>query len=241
MLTNSTFYYKFLLVTMSRIYLPIKEITENTNNWTALIQVVERPPVHQSKNDSMMHYRRYLFTYEEGTKVAAVVYNTVIDEFALQLLMPYKRYYISRAKVRTEIPLYQVGDYKYKWTLVKGTMLKNMKNPCPHNFCAQLKFICLQICTNMQTQRIPETKTCWISGKIKLASDNKSLWSATCNNYRKNYNMQPNTARKCRSCQADTYVEARFRIPMVIKDETGTLYAMIYGTDAERIIPFQHE
>ncbi|GER29494.1 replication protein A 70 kDa DNA-binding subunit, partial [Striga asiatica] len=83
-----------------------------------------------------------------------------------------------------------------------------------------------------------QTKTCWVSGKMKLASDAKSLWAATCGNCRKNYNMPPNTAMKCRSCQADTYVEARCRIPMEIKDETGTIYAIIYGTDAERIIPF---
>ncbi|GER47324.1 replication protein A 70 kDa DNA-binding subunit A [Striga asiatica] len=116
---------------MSRIYLPIKEITEATNTWTALIQVVERPPVHQSKNDSTMHYRRYLFTDEEGTKVATVVYNTVIDEFAPPLLMPYKRYYVSGAKVRPEIPLYQVGDYKYKCILVKGTNVEDYEEPLP--------------------------------------------------------------------------------------------------------------
>ncbi|GER28242.1 replication protein A 70 kDa DNA-binding subunit B [Striga asiatica] len=286
-------------VTMSRIYLPIKEITEATNNWTALIQVVERPPIHQSKNDSTMHYRRYLFTDEEGTKVAAVVYNNVIDEFTQPLLMPYKRYYVSGAKVRPEIPLYQVGDYKYKWTLVKGTNVEDYEEPMPpqlpcsieiHQFAnlhkyadtenprnllavivhafpkrtvgtnttrevivinEEMKPMILTLWNQFEkdddkierlksiySQYLLQTKTCWVSGKMKLASDAKSLWAATCGNCRKNYNMPPNTAMKCRSCQADTYVEARCRIPMAIKDETGTIYAIIYGTDAERIIPF---
>ncbi|GER31307.1 replication protein A 70 kDa DNA-binding subunit B [Striga asiatica] len=212
---------------MSRIYLPIKEITENTNNWTALIQVVEKPPVHQSKNDSTMHYRRYLFTDEEGTKVAAVVYNTDIDEFAPPLLMPYKRYYVSGAKVRPEIPLYQVGDYKYKWTLVKGTNVEEYEEPLPPQLPCSIEIHPMK----------PMLLTLWNQFETDHG-DNKSLWSATCSNCRKNYNMPPNTAMKCRSCQANTYVEARCRIPMVIKDETGTLYAMIYGTDAEKIIPF---
>ncbi|GER43330.1 replication protein A 70 kDa DNA-binding subunit A [Striga asiatica] len=377
-------------VTMSRIYLPIKEITENTNNWTALIQVVEKPPVHQSKNDSTMHYRRYLFTDKEGTKVAAVVYNTDIDEFAPPLLMPYKRYYVSGEKVRPEIPLYQVGDYKYKWTLVKGTNVEEYEEPLPpqlpcsieiHPFANLHKYADTENPRNLlavvvrafpiktiganttreliivNKEMKPMLLTLWnqfetdhgttlantiasanillvmrsrvttfhglslstkvgtclmVNPPIAAAADLKqwyiqnkayvaklidegeyentdklypwpesndittvqkamaslkylknycnkerilyedlldkwknqarrrqqSLWSATCSNCRKNYNMPPNTAMKCRSCQANTYVEARCRIPMVIKDETGTLYAMIYGTDAEKIIPF---
>ncbi|CAA0816378.1 Unknown protein [Striga hermonthica] len=364
---------------MSRICLPIKEITDATKNWTALIQVVERPPVHESKNDSTMHYRRYLFTDEEGTKVAAVVYNAVIQEFKPPLLMPYKRFYVSGARVRPEIPLYQVGDYKYKWNLVKGTNVEEYEEPLPpqlpcsieiHPFANLHKYAdtenprsllavvvhafpiktvgsnttrelivineemkpmlftlwnqfnkdegetlantiasanivlamrskvstfhglslstkvgtCLMVnppipaaadlkqwyiqnkdsvaklidegaykntdklypwpeSTDIITVQnaltsIKYSKTCWVTGKIKLAGDNKSLWAATCSNCHKNYNMPPNTTMKCRSCQANTYVEARCRIPMAIKDATGTIYAMIYGTDAERIIPF---
>ncbi|GER26115.1 replication factor A-related protein [Striga asiatica] len=66
---------------MSRTYLPISQITDETRNWTALIQVVERAPIQTSKSDSHVPYRRYLFTYGEGTKVAAVVYKAAIEEF----------------------------------------------------------------------------------------------------------------------------------------------------------------
>ncbi|GER49654.1 hypothetical protein STAS_26909 [Striga asiatica] len=67
-------------------------------------------------------------------------------------------YYISGAKVRPEIPLYQVGDYKYRESLKMKPIVFTLWNKC--------------------------------------------------------------------------------RIPMAIKYETGTIYAMICGADAERIIPF---
>ncbi|GER33943.1 replication protein A 70 kDa DNA-binding subunit A [Striga asiatica] len=115
---------------MSRVYLPIHQISDETNNWTALIQVVERPPVQTSKNNTSTLYRRYLFTDEEGTKVSAVVYNAVINEFD-ELLMPYKRYYLSGAKVWPEVPLYQVSDYKYNWLIVSGTNVEEDQESLP--------------------------------------------------------------------------------------------------------------
>ncbi|GER30341.1 replication protein A 70 kDa DNA-binding subunit B [Striga asiatica] len=105
-------------------------LSDETNNWTALIQVVERPPVQTSKNNTSTLYRRYLFTDEEGTKVSAVVYNAVINEFD-ELLMPYKRYYLSGAKVRPEVPLYQVSDYKYNWLIVSGTNVEEYQESLP--------------------------------------------------------------------------------------------------------------
>ncbi|GER30547.1 replication protein A 70 kDa DNA-binding subunit B [Striga asiatica] len=77
-----------------------------------------------------MLYRRYLFTDEEGTKVSAVAYNAVIDEFA-ELLMPYKRYYLTGAKVRHEVPLYQVGDYKYNWLINTRTYAEEYQESIP--------------------------------------------------------------------------------------------------------------
>ncbi|GER32496.1 replication protein A 70 kDa DNA-binding subunit [Striga asiatica] len=85
---------------------------------------------------------------------------------------------------------------------------------------------------------IKYTKTCWVAGKLKYLGDNKSLWTATCNNCRKIYNVPPNMPVKCRSCREDTLVEARCRLPIAIEDETGNIHAMLYDSDAERVIPF---
>ncbi|GER55565.1 replication protein A 70 kDa DNA-binding subunit [Striga asiatica] len=82
------------------------------------------------------------------------------------------------------------------------------------------------------------TKTCWVAGYLKYLGDNRSLWTATCNNCRKNYNVPPNTPVKCRSCKEDTLVEARCRLPIAIEDETGNIHAMLYDSDAEQVIPF---
>ncbi|GER30342.1 replication protein A 70 kDa DNA-binding subunit B [Striga asiatica] len=81
-------------------------------------------------------------------------------------------------------------------------------------------------------------KTCWISGKIKFIHDNRPLWTATCHICRKNYNMLPNTPMKCRICREDSHVEARCRLPITIEDQTGTMNAVIYGEDAERLITY---
>ncbi|GER30848.1 replication protein A 70 kDa DNA-binding subunit, partial [Striga asiatica] len=238
---------------MSRVYLPIHQITDETNNWTALIQVVQRPPVQTSKNNASTLYRRYLFTDEEGTKVYAVAYNAVIDEFD-ELLMPYKRYYLSGAKVRPDVPLYQVSDYKYNWLIVLGTNVEEYQEYIDNkNHVTQLvneetykntdKLIPMPEITAIVTVQdavavMRSVKTCWISEKIKFIQDNRPLWTTTCHICRKNYNMLPNTPMKCRICREDSHVEARCRLPITIEDQTGTMNAVIYGEDAELLITY---
>ncbi|GER29384.1 replication factor-A protein 1-related [Striga asiatica] len=90
-----------MLVAMSRTYLSISQITDESRNWTALIQVVERAPIQTSKIDSQVLYRRYLFMDGEGTRVAAVVYKPAMEEFDGMLLL-HKRYYLTGAK--EEVP-----------------------------------------------------------------------------------------------------------------------------------------
>ncbi|GER27381.1 albumin-1 A [Striga asiatica] len=135
------------MVIMSRAYLPISQITDETRHWTAFIQVVERAPIQTRKSNPQVLYRRYLFT--DG-----------------------------------------------------------------------------------------ETKTCWVAGKLKYLGDKRSLWTATCNNFRKNYDVPPNTPVKCRSCREDTLVQAMCRLPVAIEDATGNIHAMLYDSNAERVIPF---
>ncbi|GER56403.1 CW-type Zinc Finger, partial [Striga asiatica] len=219
--------FEYVQIIMSRPYLPIHQIIDETNNWTALIQVVERPSVQTSKNNASMLYRRYLFKDEEGIKVYAVAYIVVIDEFG-ELLMSYKRYYLSGAKVRPEVPLYQFPEL----------MSKNTKSPCLHNFHATLISTPLQTYTSIQTQTTPKVKTCWIREKIKFIQDNRPLWTTTCYICRKNYNMLPNTPMKCRIFREDSHVEARCRLPIAVEDQTGTLNVVIYGAYAERLITY---
>ncbi|GER25267.1 replication protein A 70 kDa DNA-binding subunit B, partial [Striga asiatica] len=218
-----------------------------------------------------------------GTKVSAVAYNEVIDEFA-ELLMPYKRYYLTGAKVRHEVPLYQVGDYKYNWLINTRTYAEEYQESIPpqlpclidvHAFAnihkyadtenprskytenknrvTQLvneetytntdKLIPMPEMTDVNTiadalASIRYVKICWISGKIKFDNDNRPLWATACQICRKNYNMPPNTPMKCRSCGEDSHVEARCRLPVTIQDKTGTIYAVIYGADAEQLVPY---
>ncbi|GER33908.1 replication factor A protein 1, partial [Striga asiatica] len=263
----SFIYYRSMQVTMSRTYLPISQITDETRNWTALIQVVERAPIQISKSDSQVPYRRYLFTDGEGTKVAAVVYKAAMKEFD-DLLLPYKRYYLTGAKVRPETPLYQVGPYEFNWLLHKKTLVEEFEEEVPPQLPCQIEVhpytenkanvaklveegvyrdtdklfpypLASEIVTVQRAvSSIKYTKTCWVAGKLKYLGDNKSLWTATCNNCRKNYNVPPNTPVKCRSCREDTLVEARCRLPIAIEDETGNIHAMLYDSDAERVIPF---
>ncbi|GER39455.1 replication protein A 70 kDa DNA-binding subunit B [Striga asiatica] len=288
---------------------------------------------------STMLYRRFLFTDEERTNVSAVAYNAVIKEFA-KLLLPYKRYYLSGAKVRPEIPLYQVGDSRYNWLIVTRTHTEVYQESLPpqllckidihtfanihkyadtenrrsefivqihttyhatlvynfqvnnmHNSIPNFRFFfphhllsgqdsrekpmlltlwnqfeedkgahlantvsagntdsshCLKRTTDVITIKdalasIRYVKTCWISGKIKFVNDNRPLWTATCHVCLKNYNMPPNTPMKCRSCREDSHVEeARCRLPVAIQNKIGTIYAIIYGADAEQLIPYNN-
>ncbi|CAA0823249.1 Unknown protein [Striga hermonthica] len=117
---------------MSRISLPIKKLNDKTKNWTTLIQVVERTHVNTSKNDSSVLYRRFLFTDEEGTKVSAVAYNHVINQFT-DMLLPYKRYYLTGI-APPEKASFKVGDYDYNWLLVNGTYAEDFMESIPPQF-----------------------------------------------------------------------------------------------------------
>ncbi|GER45765.1 type one serine/threonine protein phosphatase 6 [Striga asiatica] len=243
-----------------------------------------------------------------GTKVAVVVYKAAMEEFN-GLLLPYKRYYLTGAKVRPETPCTKLALMNSIGSCTKKLWLKNSRKKCLLNCHAKSKFIRLWTCTNTRIQRTLEpvlltlwnqfeteddvgqhlantvaagniilsmrtrvmtfngtlrkkqmlrslwrkecietqtncfhthqpTKTCWVAGKLKYLGDNKSLWTPTCNNCRKNYNVPPNTPVKCRSCREDTLVEAKCRLPIAIEDETGNIHAMLYDSDAERVIPF---
>ncbi|GER40211.1 signal recognition particle 14 kDa protein [Striga asiatica] len=88
-----------LAVMMSRTYLPISQITDETRNWTALIQVVERAPIQANKSDSQVLYRRYLFSDGEKphcTKLALTNYEfnwllhkkTLVEEFQEKVSPP---------------------------------------------------------------------------------------------------------------------------------------------------------
>ncbi|GER24484.1 replication protein A 70 kDa DNA-binding subunit [Striga asiatica] len=209
---------------MSRVYLPIHQITDETNNWTALIQVVERPPVQTSKNNTSTLYRRYLFTDEEGTKVSVVVYNAVINEFD-ELLMPYKRYYLSGAKVRPEVPFYQVSDYKYNWLIVSGTNVEEYQESLPPQLPCHM-----DIHTFADIHKYADTDNPRSESKLVGLAEKSNSFTTTglCG--------QPHVTFVILIQKLFKYI--RCRLPITIEDQTGTMNAVIYGEDAERLITY---
>ncbi|GER28427.1 replication protein A 70 kDa DNA-binding subunit, partial [Striga asiatica] len=268
-------------VMMSRTYLPISQITDETRNWTALIQVVKRAPIQASKRYQSSCCR-------QPWRSSMGCYFRTRDTTLLEQKCGQK----ARCT-----KLYQVGPYEFNWLLHKKTLVEELQEEVPPPL-SKSKFIRLWTCTNTQIQKTPEkmmlvnnlantvaagniilamrtrvttyaekkadvaklveegvykdidklfpypsasdlttTKTCWVAGKLKFG-DNRSLWTTICNNCRKIYTVPPNTPVKCRSCKEDTLVEARCRLPIAIEDETGNIHAMLYDSNAERVIPF---
>ncbi|CAA0827008.1 Unknown protein, partial [Striga hermonthica] len=55
------------------------------------------------------------------------------------LLLPYKRYYLTGAKVRPETPLYQVGPYEFNWLLHKKTLVEEFQEEMPPQLPCQIE------------------------------------------------------------------------------------------------------
>ncbi|GER49321.1 serine--tRNA ligase [Striga asiatica] len=159
----------------------------------------------------------------QGTKVSAVAYNAVIDEFA-ELLMPYKRYYLTGAKVRPEVPLYQVGDYKYNWLINTRTYAEEYQEAIP----PQLPCL-IDVHAFANIHKYADT-----DNPRKYRNTDKLIPMPEVTDV----NTVANALASIRYLPRRSHVEARCRLPVAIEDKTGTIYAIIYGADAEQLIPY---
>ncbi|CAA0819352.1 Unknown protein, partial [Striga hermonthica] len=118
-------------VIMSRKYFSIKEVNDQLDGWTVAVQVVERSHTLISrKNNDGLPFIRFVLTDAEGTLVSAVVFGDNIRYFD-DLLMPFKRYYVSNAAVKVVLPMYKIGSYPYSWTIKSKTPVEEIAEPIP--------------------------------------------------------------------------------------------------------------
>ncbi|CAA0824125.1 Unknown protein [Striga hermonthica] len=76
-------------------------------------------------------------------------------------------------------------------------------------------------------------RAAWIEGHITLGLVNQSLWFGACANCQKRFNLQVGSEIRCSSCDEHSQIAARARIPICIRDESGSIAAIVYGDDAE--------
>ncbi|CAA0842062.1 Unknown protein [Striga hermonthica] len=78
-------------------------------------------------------------------------------------------------------------------------------------------------------------KAAWIQGSITLGLANQPLWFAACSNCKKKFDLEVGSDIRCSSCDQQSQIVARARIPIYIEDETDTIAAVVYGDDAEEL------
>lgn len=108
-----------------------------TRQWTVLIQVIQNGHVQYSKAGGA--FKRLLFTDTQGTKSPALISSAYIRYFA-NLLLPYKRYYISNANVVNNEPKYWVSSYPYSWILNNRTLVEELIEPIPPTLPCEFHF-----------------------------------------------------------------------------------------------------
>ncbi|CAA0806961.1 Unknown protein [Striga hermonthica] len=64
---------------------------------------------------------------------------------------------------------------------------------------------------------------------------NNSLWFAACSNCQNKFHLEVGSDMRCSSCNQQSQIVARARIPIYIEDETDTIAAVVYGDDAEEL------
>ncbi|GER35303.1 replication protein A 70 kDa DNA-binding subunit [Striga asiatica] len=92
----------------------------------------------------------------------------------------------------------------------------------------------------LQTLIDPECniRTAWIQGTASLGAINQPLWFGACMNCRKKFELQVTSTIICSSCNKQSQISARARIPIKIEDGTGFIAAVVYGEDAELLTKF---
>ncbi|XP_071911901.1 replication protein A 70 kDa DNA-binding subunit B-like isoform X2 [Coffea arabica] len=85
---------------------------------------------------------------------------------------------------------------------------------------------------------LKNVKTAWIRGNTSFAAEQRSFWYAACSNCQKAVDANFEWIIRCPSCREESAVEARCRIEIIIDDGTSSIYAVVFGTDAEKLIPF---
>lgn len=102
----------------------ISEVHKFLHGWTTLVHVVEADrPRFSPMEENVRTYRRFVFADSQGVRVSAVVYDGDIS-CVEGLLLPFRKYYISGAKVH-EMPEDQpVGSYPFFWVINKKTQIR---------------------------------------------------------------------------------------------------------------------
>ncbi|XP_027168908.1 replication protein A 70 kDa DNA-binding subunit B-like isoform X1 [Coffea eugenioides] len=85
---------------------------------------------------------------------------------------------------------------------------------------------------------LKDVKTAWITGKISLSPGQQKFWFEACENCQKAINVDVGWVMRCPSCKEESKVVARTRVGIAVDDGTGSINTVIFGPDAEKLIPF---
>ncbi|XP_027149446.1 uncharacterized protein LOC113760648 isoform X1 [Coffea eugenioides] len=85
---------------------------------------------------------------------------------------------------------------------------------------------------------LKDVKTAWITGKISLSPGQQKFWFEACENCQKSINVDVGWVMRCSSCKEESKVIARTRVGIAVDDGTGSINTVIFGLDAEKLIPF---
>lgn len=103
--------------------LRVSEVTASMVCWTSQVQLIEASHVRTTcGGESPKKFRYYVFLDFQGVRVTALAVDENIERVS-SLLVPFKKYRISKARVY-EIPgSVDVGSYRFYWILTDSTVI----------------------------------------------------------------------------------------------------------------------
>ncbi|XP_071928195.1 replication protein A 70 kDa DNA-binding subunit B-like [Coffea arabica] len=104
------------------------ELQPLMDNWTAIVQVIEKQKVQVSRNGK--RYQKLVFVDSQGQTAQALIYAGDIMFFR-KYFEPYRRYYVSNARIQNVLPRYSTYPNECSWTIDNSTLVQEIDEVDP--------------------------------------------------------------------------------------------------------------
>ncbi|KAK9128754.1 hypothetical protein Syun_017551 [Stephania yunnanensis] len=126
---------------MPRVKKPLKDIDPNTVNWYADVYVLEKLPIKQSNNSSVMQ-QRLILVDEEGYRIQATIFGNDINLFESRLQTKVACR-ISNAFVKEIEARYRLVPSPHQWSISRNTLIKKVPDSETFPLIEEVKFVTL--------------------------------------------------------------------------------------------------
>ncbi|CDP10339.1 unnamed protein product [Coffea canephora] len=111
------------------------------DNWTAIVQVIEKKKVQVSRNGK--RYQKLVFVDSQGQTAQALIYAGDIMFFR-KYFEPYRRYYVSNARIQNVLPRYSTYPNECSWTIDNSMLVQEINEEIKKSI------MCLTLLTTIQ-------------------------------------------------------------------------------------------